>query len=343
MGFKISRSVPIDDAPDEERPDTFDLSEEVELDKLDDAELLFRESIIKAFYETATRTGKAVHGYSKSDLEAMQLEIVEAFQNRGRDYIVPLDRSFDKEDNTIKRDQNLDMGNLFGHYQGPKEIQDILDKEYKSCRITWLEKHPSDIEDSFVESGCVGIAWQAVKHAGYYVDTDGIWKKRGEVDPNINYAKSKSKSKEKDIVRFVSDPEVRLRKQDFETAKCEFCQYVSNQRCSILEHMVQDTNVCDAYSGSYYYGEGDHRRYSISNFVGFLTGIQEQGVLNMTIVRSLDSPAGLVVIMKDNMKPVAHYFSVTMSEFIENTVNKHHWTQAEVDYIAGSGGFSNVK
>jgi hypothetical protein len=342
MGFKISRGVPIgDDSEKEDRPDTFDLSEEVEIDKLDDADLLFRESIIKAFYETAQRTGKPAHGYTKEDLEVMQLEIVEEFQNRGRDYIVPLDRSF--TDETIKRDQNLSMSELFGHIDGPKEIIKILEKEYKSCRITWLEKHPSDVEDNFVESGCVGIAWKAVKEAGYYVDTDGIWKKRGETDPNINYAKSAGKSKTKEIVRFVSDPEVRLRKQDFETAKCEFCQYVSNQRCTILEHMVQDTNVCDAYSGSYYYGEGDHRRYSISNFVGFLTGLQEQGVLNMTIVRSLDSPAGLVIIMKDNMKPVAHYFSVTMSEFIENTVNKHHWTQAEVDYIAGSGGFSNVK
>ncbi len=343
MGFKIVRGAPIEEASDKERPDTFDLGEEVELEKLDDADLLFRESIIKAFYETAVRTGKPVHGYSKVDLEGMQLEIVEEFQNRGRDYIVPLDRSFDKEDNTIKRDQFLEMGNLFGHYQGPKEIREILEKEYTSCRITWLEKHPSDVEDNFVESGCVGIAWQAVKHAGYYVDTDGIWKKRGETDTSINYTKSAAKSKTKEIVRFVSDPEVRLRKQDFETAKCEYCQYLSNQRCSILEHMVQDTNVCDAYSGSYFYGESDHRRYSISNFNGFLTGLSEQRVLDMTIVRSLDSPAGIVVIMKDNMKPVAHHFSVTMSEFIENTVNKHHWTQEEVDYIAGSGGFSNVK
>jgi cation transport regulator ChaB len=341
MGFKISRSVPINEKSDEERPDTFDLSDDVELDKLNDADLLFRESIIKAFYETAQRTGKPAHGYTKNDLEKLQLEIIEEFQNRGRDYIVPLDRSFDGED--IKREQNLNMEELFGHIDGPKEIIDILDKNYKSCRIQWLNDHPSDVEDNFVESGCVHVAWQAVKEAGYIVDTDGIWKKRGEKDTSINYAKSKKKSNEKEIVRFVSDPEVRLRKQDFETAKCEFCQYQSNQRCSILEHMVQDTNVCDAYSGSYYYGDGDHRRYSISNFVGFLKGLSEQRVLDMTIVRSLDSPAGLVVIMKDNMKPVAHYFSVTMSEFIENTVNKHHWTQAEVDYIAGSGGFSNVK
>jgi cation transport regulator ChaB len=338
MGFKIGRSVPIEEETEEDRPETFDLGEEVEISKLDDADLLFRESIIKAFYETATRTGKPVHGYSTDDLEHMQLEIVEEFQNRGRDYIVPLDRSFDKVD--IKRDQYLEMSSLFGDIKGPKEIQDILDKEYKSCRVDWLKNHPTDAEDQFVESGCVRIAWQAVKAAGYWLDNDGVWKMRGEVDESIKYAKSKSKS---DIVRFVSDPEVRLRKQDFETANCSYCQYLSNQRCTILEHMVQDTNVCDAYSGSYYYGDGDHRRYSISNFNGFLQGLSEQRVLDMTIVRSLDSPAGVVVIMKDNMKPVAHYFSVTMSEFIENTVNKHHWTQAEVDYIAGSGGFTNVK
>lgn len=335
MGFKISRGVPINEESEQERPDTFDLSVEVELSELDDADLLFRESIIKAFYETAQRTGKPAHGYTKLDLEKMQLEIISEFQKRGRDYIVPLDRSFDETD--IKRDQNLDMKNLFGHVDGPKEILDILDKEYKSCRIDWLAKHPTDVEDNFVESGCVHIAWQAVKEAGYFVDTDGKWKKRGE---NPDYKKSKSKS---DIVRFVADPEVRLRKQDFETAKCEYCQYLSNQRCHILEHIVQDDNVCDAYSGSYFFGDSDHRRYTISNFNGFLAGLAEQGVLNMTIVRSLDSPAGVVVIMKDNMKPVAHYFSVTMGEFIEQTVNKHHWTQAEVDFIAGSGGFNNVK
>lgn len=341
MGFKISRGVPINEESEQERPDTFDLSAEVELSELDDADLLFRESIIKAFYETAQRTGKPAHGYTKLDLEKMQLEIIGEFQKRGRDYIVPLDRSFDGE--TIKRDQFLDMEELFGDVDGPDEIQDILNKNYKTCRVNWLENHPTDAEDQFVESGCVHVAWQAVKAAGYVLDNDGVWKKRDEKDPNVNYVKSKTKSKEKEIVRFVADPEVRLRKQDFETAKCEYCQYLSNQRCHILEHIVQDDNVCDAYSGSYYYGDSDHRRYTISNFNGFLAGLAEQGVLNMTIVRSLDSPAGVVVIMKDNMKPVAHYFSVTMGEFIENTVNKHHWTQAEVDFIAGSGGFNNVK
>jgi cation transport regulator ChaB len=341
MGFKISRSVPITEEGEDERPDTFDLSADVELNELDDAELLFRESIIKAFYETAQRTGKPAHGYTKLDLEKMQLDIISEFQKRGRDYIVPLDRCFDGE--TIQREQNLDMKSLFGHIDGPKEIIDILDKNYKSCRIQWLNDHPSDVEDNFVESGCVHVAWQAVKEAGYIVDTDGVWKKRGEKDTSINYAKSQKKSNEKEIVRFVSDPEVRLRKNDFETAKCEYCQYLSNQRCSVLEHMVQDTNVCDAYSGSYWYGDSDHRRYSISNFNSFLAGLSEAGVLNMTIVRTLDSPAGVIVIMKDNMKPVAHHFSVTMSEFIENTVSKHHWTQAEVDFIAGSGGFNNVK
>jgi len=173
MGFKvITRSVPIKEGSDEERPETFDLSEEVELTELDDADLLFRESIIKAFYETATRTGKPAHGYTKLDLEKMQLEIISEFQSRGRDYIVPLDRCFDGE--TISRDQNLDMKSLFGHIDGPKEIQNILDKEYKSCRINWLKNHPTDAEDQFVESGCVHIAWQAVKEAGYIVDNDGI-------------------------------------------------------------------------------------------------------------------------------------------------------------------------
>ena len=337
MGFKINRAIPVDEETEDERPETFDLSADVEISKLDDAGLLFRESIIKAFYETATRTGKPVNGYSKEDLEEMQREIVEEFQNRGRDYIVPLDRSI-SEDGSIKREQFLDMDNLFGKVDGPKEIQVILDKAYKSCRVNWLENHPTDAEDQFVESGCVRIAWEAVRDAGYFLDNDGVWKKRGETPP-VN----KSKSGKKDFFRFVTDPEVRLRQHDFPTAKCEYCQYFNNQRCNILEHMVQDTQVCDAYSGSYYYGDGDDRKYSISNFNSFLQGLSEEGTLHMTIVRSLDSPAGVVIIMKDNMKPVAHYFSVSMSEFIENTVSKHHWTQEEVDRIAGSGGFINAQ
>ena len=61
--------------------------------ELDDEGLLFRESIIKTFYETATRTGKAVYGFTKDELQEMANEIVEEFRTRGRDYQVPLDRS----------------------------------------------------------------------------------------------------------------------------------------------------------------------------------------------------------------------------------------------------------
>ena len=77
----------------EETLEIFDLSAEVDLTELDDEGLLFRESIIKTFYETATRTGKAVYGYTKVELQEMANEIVEEFRTRGRDYKVPLDRS----------------------------------------------------------------------------------------------------------------------------------------------------------------------------------------------------------------------------------------------------------
>jgi hypothetical protein len=77
---------------EEKLPEVFDLSADVEVTMLNDSDLLFRESIVKAFYEIAVRTGKPVYGFSKSDLEEKYNEIVEEFQSRGRDYLVPLDR-----------------------------------------------------------------------------------------------------------------------------------------------------------------------------------------------------------------------------------------------------------
>ncbi|GAF80951.1 unnamed protein product, partial [marine sediment metagenome] len=58
----------------EDTLEIFDLSAEVVLSELDDEGLLFRESIIKTFYETATRTGKAVYGYTKAELQEMANE-----------------------------------------------------------------------------------------------------------------------------------------------------------------------------------------------------------------------------------------------------------------------------
>lgn len=248
------------DTLEEELPETFDLSLEVKLSELSDSDLLFRESIIKAFYETVIRTGNPVYGFTKIDLEEQYNKVVEEFKSRGRDYLVPLDRNMSNED-TIKE----------------------ISRRRKNKDIY------------------------------------------------------KSKKNSKDFFRFITDPEVRLREHDFETGKCHHCQYFSNMRCSVLEHMVRSEQVCDAYSGSYFYEDAD-RKYVIENFNSFIRGLVDNHVLQNTVVRSLDSPVGILILFRDNMKPTPHYFSVTISEFIENTVSKHHWTQEEVNNISRSPG-----
>ena len=54
----------------------------------------------------------------------------------------------------------------------------------------------------------------------------------------------------------------------------------------------------------------------------------------------VDSPVGIILIFRDSMT-LPHYFSVTLDEFMEVTMSKHHWSQEEVNMISGSGGFGN--
>lgn len=95
----------------EDTLEIFDLSAEVDLTELNDEDLLFRESIIKTFYETAIRTGKPVYGFTESKLKEMANEVVEEFRTRGRDYKVPLDRST-VEGCSIERSNNVDVKEL---------------------------------------------------------------------------------------------------------------------------------------------------------------------------------------------------------------------------------------
>jgi len=258
MGYKISRSVPVDEESEQERPDEFDLSADVDISTLDDAGLLFRESIIKAFYETATRTGKPVYGFSKSELEVLQEEIIVEFQNRGRDYKVPLDRNTNKKD--------------------------------------------------------------------------------------ISRGKSKqtSKPQSKQFLRFVGDGEVRLREFEFETSKCQFCWYYDNVRCEVLAKMTKPHNVCDAFSGTIFYDEG--KKYTISDFTRFVQGMINKQPIKLEVVRSVDAPVGILLIMKDSMPIQNHYFSMTMQEFMDLTANKAGWTQNEVNVISEiAGGGTNYE
>jgi hypothetical protein len=312
----------------EDTLEIFDLSAEVILSELDDEGLLFRESIIKTFYETATRTGKAVYGFTKDELQEMANEIVEEFRNRGRDYQVPLDRSA-VVDCSISRLHGQEL--MSGEDDAPATVTSIVNTAYKACRKAWVAEHPEDENDDN-RSNCKKIAWQAAIDAGWIQDNDGEWKKKGS-SGSTKVAKS---AKTLDFFRFVSDGEVRLRTHEFTTGKCEYCTYFHNVRCSVLEHVVGPSQVCDAYSGSYFYEESD-RKITVEDFKGLISGLLARQPLQNLVVRSLDSPVGILIIMRDNLE-TSHYFSITMNDFMENMTSRHHWTQDEVNKLSGFGG-----
>ena len=134
---------------EEEMEDTleiFDLSAEVILADMDDEGLLFRESIIKTFYETATRTGKAVYGFTKDELQEMANLIVEEFRSRGRDYQVPLDRS--GGECGIERLHGQEL--MSGEDDAPEAVKSIVNAKYKECRANWIKENPEDEQDQDV-------------------------------------------------------------------------------------------------------------------------------------------------------------------------------------------------
>lgn len=82
-----------DEIPEKDRPEVFDLSADADVSQMTDDELLFRESIIKLFYDNAVRANSAVYGFTIEDLKLMHQEIIQEFESRGRDYNPNLDRS----------------------------------------------------------------------------------------------------------------------------------------------------------------------------------------------------------------------------------------------------------
>lgn len=318
---------------EEETIEIFDLSADVVLADLSDESLLFRESIIKTFFEIANRTSKAVYGFTKDELQQMQNEIIEEFRTRGRDYKVPLDRN--SSDSNIERLAGDSL--VFHDDQTPQEVKDIANSFFKQCRINWMENHPEDKTDGDIDenSNCEKLAWQEVIAQGWFQDNNGQWKKRGEDKIHDTVRKSKTK----DFFRFVSDGEVRLRSHEFVNGKCEYCVYFHNARCNVLEHLVLPSQVCDAYSGSYFYDDSE-RKYVIENFGRFMAGLIKKQPMQNMFVRMIDAPVGIIMIFRDSM-PLPHYFSITLNEFVEITTSKHHWSQTDVDTISGSGGFGH--
>jgi len=65
----------------------------------------------------------------------------------------------------------------------PEGAKSILKKVYASCRDSWAEKNPDNIESKANKISCASIAWSAVKKAGYHRDAKGEWKLKEEDIP----------------------------------------------------------------------------------------------------------------------------------------------------------------
>jgi len=148
----------------DDRPDVFDLSIDVELNTLSDEDLLFRESIVKSFYETAVRTGKPVYGFSKENLENKYSEIVEEFETRGRNYLVKLDRSTtDSTTGNPKKVSKQEKLGSIGSVNKGVEFSSLLEvrrfaEEGGKCVIEGIATTADlDVDDLYIsESALVG-------------------------------------------------------------------------------------------------------------------------------------------------------------------------------------------
>ena len=160
MGIKksFSKEEGIDD-----RPETFDLSTNIELSTLSDEDLLFRESIVKSFYEIVVRTGKPVYGFSKSDLEKKYAEIVKEFEARGRNYLVELDRSMedsgdDSKKEISKQEKLGSIGNIKGvDFSSLLEIKRYAEEDGKNIIEGIATTADLDVDDLYIsESALIG-------------------------------------------------------------------------------------------------------------------------------------------------------------------------------------------
>ncbi len=123
----------------------FDLSTEVVLSELTDDELLFRESIIKSFFEKATRSGHPIYGFTLETLEKMHEEVVVEFKSRGRDYMPKLDRHIktdEKEDKkTVVRGIDVESEEFKKLVEkAVKEEVDLSLKEKRTAFTPWVDR-----------------------------------------------------------------------------------------------------------------------------------------------------------------------------------------------------------
>jgi len=129
--------------------------------------------------------------------------------------------------------------------------------------------------------------------------------------------------------------QVRLRKFNFETAKCKICRYFKDPFCNVLGIDVSPQQVCDAYQGD----KNKFKPYKVSDedIQAFIKGMVRTQPYKHFVVKGIETPIGPLVIIKDSMKPKAHYFSLDMKFHMLHTSQEHHWLQKEVDKLVRVG------
>lgn len=126
------------------KPEVFDLGAEVVLNELTDDELLFRESIIKTFFESATRAGHPIYGFTVEILEKMHAKVVEEFKRRGRDYLPALDRHQKADKKDVKRDAEKGKETIKVK-PGDKELKELITEIAEKAAEKVIQKNPVTI------------------------------------------------------------------------------------------------------------------------------------------------------------------------------------------------------
>ncbi len=135
------------------KPDVFDLSAEVVLGELTDDELLFRESVIKTFYENATRAGHPIYGFTVETLKKMHEQVVKEFKKRGRDYLPALDRHQKKDKKDVKRSAKETEKITVKELTRDEQMEELVEKaaqraadkvaERTPIAIPWISPNPN--------------------------------------------------------------------------------------------------------------------------------------------------------------------------------------------------------
>lgn len=133
----------------------------------------------------------------------------------------------------------------------------------------------------------------------------------------------------------VKPIQVRLRRQDFETAKCQLCRYFKDPFCKVLEIDVSPEQVCDAYQG----GKDKFKPFKVAekDIMNFIKGMRRRQPYKHFVVKGIETPVGTLIIIRDSMKPKPHYFSLDLAFSNTHLAQEHHWTQGEIDRLIRIG------